>query len=116
MIIHKSCFINICNPHYTPNLQPNGMQINLSAKTNLAQPNCKHANTTQPILNTTNATITIHDSISLDVQSFIHLFKYIDSPCGSTPLASSARNQLLEVDVDVNGTPSVALIDSGTSQ
>ena len=36
-----------------------------------------------------------------------------DAPYVSTPFEYSARYQLLEHDVDINGTPSVSLIDSG---
>ena len=39
---------------------------------------------------------------------------YTDNLCGSTPMESSARYELLGLDVDVNEIASVELTDSGT--
>ena len=41
----------------------------------------------------------------------MHLFHCLDASCGSTPMESSARYQLLEL--DINGTPSAAPINNG---
>ena len=45
----------------------------------------------------------------------MHLFNCVNAPCGFDPFEYSARDQLLELNVGVNGTPSVALINNGTS-
>ena len=45
----------------------------------------------------------------------MYLSHCADAPCGSALLESSARYQLLELHVDISGTPSVALIYSGAS-
>ena len=42
----------------------------------------------------------------------MHLSHCIDIACGSAHLESSAKYQLLEFDMDINGTPSIALINS----
>ena len=47
--------------------------------------------------------------------SSMHLSQYADAPCGSTTMEYSARYKLLEFNMDINSTPSVALIDSGAS-
>ena len=68
-----------------------------------------------PILNTPNATVTTQNSISPDVQSFMHLSHCVNASCGSATMKSSARCQLLELDISINGTLSDALIDGGAS-
>ena len=49
-----------------PGAKLNATQLT-SAEPNLANPDCKHINTTKPTLNTPNDTLTNHNYISPDV-------------------------------------------------
>ena len=95
--------------------KPNPKQLN-SAKPNFTQPDYKYTTITKAILDIPNTTITTHYLIFPNVKSSMHLYCCINAPCGSIPLETSAGYQLLELDVDFNGTPSVSLIDSGASK
>ena len=84
-----------------------------SIEPNLAQLNWKHANTTLLILNIPIDTVTNHNSIAVDIQSFIQLSHHAPTPCGFAPIEYSAKCQLLGLDVGINGSLSVALSGSG---